>query len=764
MSGEGAEPRSAEERRLEREIVRLRHELREAVQSLPYLRQMVQFSADLLILAGGGGRILEANGRLAEVLGLPPGVMYGQPLWRWLPNPGQAEVLSRRLEALLPGEQLHFEIDLQAEGGRVLPMELEAHRLVAAAAEPRWTLSLRDISSRQDLQRSEEARAVQEALIRSLRSSEARYLELVAQLTDGLGQVDAGGRFLFANPSLHGILAVPFGELQGRRLQEFLPRESLEAFEQYWGAVLAGLDRRFELPLQTADGRRRRAVLELRAARVEDREGVAAVAASLQVRDVTELHNAMEELSQLAFRDPLTGLANAESVRRDLERRLAMPEFCALQVLWIDLDGFRRVNHSEGRAAGDALLRAVAVALLRWSRSGDLVGRFGGDEFLLLRELPPSTGPADGLHTSAALVARQLRDHLTAAAGVSLGFSCGYSLAPLDGSDAESLLEAAATALSRARAIAPGTLLHYEPAFTTELRQEMALENRLGRALVEGGMRLVYQPQVNGGGRLVGVEALLRWQDPELGAVSPDRFVPLAERSALILELGRWVLEHAFRQLRRWLDQGLNPPRLAVNISARQFEASSPSLAELVALLLERFQLPPVLLELEITESCILPAAGARRQMRALAALGVHLSLDDFGTGFSSLKVLNRLALNKLKIDRSFVAGLERSEASRTIVRTALAMGRGLGLSTLAEGVETAGQLQLLEQLGCDAYQGYLFSRPLEVDAFTALLQDQRQRLPDDDGDRDGDAAWRVDGDAAGRAYSAGDDAAGDVR
>jgi diguanylate cyclase (GGDEF)-like protein/PAS domain S-box-containing protein len=718
-------------RRLQREVVRLRHELKEAVQSLPYLRQMVQFSGDLLVLVGSGARILEANGRLAEVLGLTPGEVYGQPLWRWVPNPGQAAVLCRRLDALAPGKQLRFAIDLQAAGGVVLPMELDAHRLTAAPdADPRWTLSLRDISARRDLQRSEEARAVQNELISSLRGSEARYRDLVAQLNDGLAQVDADGGILFANPSLHGILAVPIGELQGRRLQEFLPQESLEAFGPCWGAVLAGQHRRFELTLQTADGRLRRAVLEFRAGREEAGDAAASTSvAGLQVRDVTELHNAMEELSRLAFQDPLTGLANAESLRRDLERRLAKAEGGTLLVLWIDLDGFRRVNHSEGRAAGDALLRAVAAALCRWSGSGDLVGRFGGDEFLLLRELGQASAdaPAEAAaETSADAAVRQLRDDFAAAAGVSLGFSGGYSLAPFDGSQADDLLEAAATALSRARSVAPGTLLRYEPAFTTELRQEMVLESRLDRALVEGGLRLAYQPQVDGAGRLVGVEALLRWQDPELGVVPPNRFVALAERSSLILTLGRWVLEQAFAQLRDWLDQGLNPPRLAVNISARQFETSSPSLAELVGLLLERHQLPPALLELEITESCILPAAGARSQMQALSALGVHLSLDDFGTGFSSLQVLNRLALNKLKIDRSFVAGLETSEASRTIVRTALAMGRGLGLSTLAEGVETLGQLQLLEQLGCDAYQGYLFSRPLEVEAFTALLEDQR--------------------------------------
>jgi EAL domain-containing protein (putative c-di-GMP-specific phosphodiesterase class I) len=222
---------------------------------------------------------------------------------------------------------------------------------------------------------------------------------------------------------------------------------------------------------------------------------------------------------------------------------------------------------------------------------------------------------------------------------------------------------------------------------------------------------------------LLGAEALLRWDDAIHGSVPPARFVALAERSNLIHPLGQWVLDEACRQLRCWLDAGLEPPRLAVNLSPRQFELTVPPLVDQVTALLERYRLPPGLLELEITETCILPVAGVTAQVQDLAALGVWLALDDFGTGYSSLSVLNRLPLHKLKIDRSFIQHLESSDSARTIARTALAMGRGLGLETLAEGLETQGQLAVLEALGCDAYQGRWFSDPLEAEAFEALLR-----------------------------------------
>lgn len=725
----------AQRQRLEREIKRLRHELAEAVRALPHLRQMVQNSGDLLILATADGRILEANARLAAVLGLPQAELYGQPLQRWLVNPGQISVLEERLGSSAPAAPLRMELELRAAGGTALVMELEGERLPqppgSAAASGRWTLALRDLSERRRLASSEAARQVQTALIASLRNSEARYRALVDQLSDGLGQVDARTGLLFANPALHRLLAVPSGTLTGQQLLTFLPDSARASFEQCWGAVLAGQRRRLALPLQAADGLTRQVEIELHPVLADTADAGCGAVASVLIRDVTALNRALDELTDLAFHDPLTGLANAEASRRELEQRLRRASARPLLVLWLDLDGFRRVNHSFGRAAGDALLQAVADGLRAGSSPGDLLARLGGDEFLVVHDLSAAPQDAAGLHAETEAVLHNLRSHLPqrdgnagAASGL-LGFSAGYSLAPLHSDQAEALLQAAATALSRARDVAPGTALGYEQSFTSHLRREMALEARLHQALGQQELRLVFQPQLDGAGRLVGAEALLRWNDPLHGSVSPARFVALAERTGLIHPLGQWVLEEACRQLRAWLDAGLRPPRLAVNLSSRQFELTVPPLVDQVGSLLQRYQLPAALLELEITETCILPMDGVISQVQELAAMGVNFALDDFGTGYSSLAMLNRLSIQKLKIDRSFIEPLATSDSARTIVRTALAMGRGLGLETLAEGVETAAQLEVLEALGCDAYQGYWFSRPLDADAFTALLPQQ---------------------------------------
>ncbi|MFM2079982.1 MAG: hypothetical protein RLZZ589_747 [Cyanobacteriota bacterium] len=743
MSGPGPD----DIRRLERENRRLRHELQEAVRALPHLRQMVQFSGDLLILVEATGRILEANLRLAELLGLPQEALYGQPLQRWLANPGQRQVLEERLAAGPGAPLLRMELDLQPAQGEPLTMDLEGHQLLPEGpggdpAPLRWTLSLRDLSERRRLESSEAARQVQDSLIASLRGSEARYRELVAQLADGLGQIDAATTLLFANPALHRILAVPEGELTGCRLLDFLPAASAVSFEQGWEAVLAGQQRQCTLTLLAADGTLRQVELNLHPRPDGAARGAGVPVASVLLRDVTALNRALSELTELAFHDPLTGLANAEASRRDLESRLASGSRAAVLVVWLDLDGFRRVNHTFGRPAGDALLQAVADRLRGWVGPTDLLARLGGDEFLLVRDLVGPVEETGTLHGQAEGVLQELRASLRQLDSgpqvmrMALGFSAGYSLAPLHGTQAEELLRAAATALSRAREVAPGTALAYEPRFTTRLQREMALELRLVQALDNGSLRLVYQPQQDAQGRLLGAEALLRWDDPLHGSIPPARFVPLAERTGLIHPLGQWVLEEACRQLRAWLDAGLRPPRLAVNLSARQFELTVPPLPDQVSALLARYALAPQQLELEITESCVVPMAGVTAQVQQLAALGVQVALDDFGTGYSSLAVLNRLAIHKLKIDRSFIEHLETSESARTIVRTALAMGRGLGLETLAEGVETAAQLEVLEALGCDAYQGYWFSRPLEAGAFAALLP-RRDPRPREDGGSD---------------------------
>lgn len=710
----------SEERRLLREVSRLRHELSEAVAVLPHLRQMLESSGDPLLLLDGHGLVLAANGALARLLGLASEQVLRQPLARWLPLAQQAEVLQRSLADLQPGQTLRMELELQGASAGMLAMELEAVRLAPSAdpASPHWTLALRDIGGRRRLAAMETMQQVQSALVEELRGSEERYRQLVEQLGEGLALLDAGWIFRLANPAMHRTFGLGEGELLGRRLDSVLAPEDVEVFAQRCGALRAGRGLRLDLQILTPQHERR--IVQMAFSPSHEGSGF-----SLQARDITDLHRARQELERLAFQDGLTGLGNEESSRRHLAELLQRHPERSLAVLWLDLDDFRRVNHSFGRPAGDRLLRQVAAQMGRWSRSGDWLARLGGDEFLLIRsgvEPQEAAAMAADLQAFLASTVRSPEGDL-----LSLGFCGGLSLYPSDGGDAEALLIHAATALGQAHDRGAGVVLAYEAHFTDRLLAQLDLEKRLRQALLEGGLRLVYQPQVDRRGRMIGHEALLRWHDPQLGPVSPARFIAVAERSGLIHALGRWVLDAACDQQRRWLDAGLAPPPVAVNVSPRQFTDPPQAMSELVAELLARYRLPAGMLELEITETCILPISGIGPELDRLAGLGVNLAIDDFGTGYSSLTSLHRLPLHKLKIDQSFVASLVSSEAARLIVRTAVAMGRGLGLTVLVEGVETDDQLALLETMDCDGYQGYRFDRPLEAQDFEARLRREAQ-------------------------------------
>lgn len=735
-------------RRLEREIKRLRHELQQATASLPHLRQMVQASDDLLILVGPGCRIIEANQRLADALGVLHAQLYGQSLCRWLVNPGQIQVLEQRLEAMAAEAVITMELDLESDCGTAQAMEAVARRLaVEPQGEPRWVLALRACSQQRRLQASAAARQVQSVLLQSVQASESKveemarkYQTLFDQSLDGLCLMDPEGHLLEVNQAALNL----FGETDRRVFMRLTPADlspdvqpdgvsSAQLIEQMiHRALVDGSCETEFLHRHLRSGAEWLGLVSLR--RLELAEGVRLLA---RVRDISEARRSENRLRSLAYEDQLTALPNAAAVTEWLQERLQRRPAPALALIWLDLDGFRRVNHSIGHEAGDAVLQAAAAALRSARPAADLVARLAGDEFLVVSELESGLSDPDTLQGQAEAIVADLRQAFadivvqTDDVPLRLTFTAGMSLAPSHGTSAEVLLQASATALSRAREIASGQALAYQPAFTERLRRDMALEASLAKAVDSGDLRLFYQPQVDGQGRLVGAEALVRWNDPFHGPVPPARFIAVAERTGLIQQLGHWVLEQACAQLRDWIDQGLTPPRLAVNLSPRQFELTLPSLLDQVATLLSRYQLSPSQLELEITETCIMPKFGAVSQVQQLAAKGLTLALDDFGTGYSSLSTLYRLSLHKLKIDRAFVKELEVSFDARTIVRTALSMGRGLGLETLAEGVETAGQLEVLELLGCDTYQGFLFHRPMEAEAFADLLRQRRSTRED---------------------------------
>jgi diguanylate cyclase (GGDEF)-like protein len=430
-----------------------------------------------------------------------------------------------------------------------------------------------------------------------------------------------------------------------------------------------------------------------------------------------------QQMEFQANHDPLTQLPNRTLLQDRLGHALARAQRShrQLAVLFIDLDHFKRINDSLGHAAGDSLLRVVAERLQTCVREEDTVARLGGDEFvILLEELPHGE--------LATRVARQVIQALSPPFRVAgheffITSSIGISVFPKDGEDAQTLLKQADTAMYRAKEQGRNTFQFYTAALNVAILARLNLEHDLRYALERAELRLHYQPQVDlACHRVIGVEALLRWQHPQRGLVSPSEFIPLAEDTGLILPIGEWVLRTACAQGKAWQDQGLGPLRVAVNLSARQF--LQLELPAVVAETLQESGLPAACLELEITESLLMhDLDGAIGTLRGLKAMGVQLALDDFGTGYSSLSYLKRFPLDRLKIDRSFVGDITSAADEAAIALAVIALAHSMRLQVLAEGVETATQLAVLQSGGCQQMQGFYFSRPLPVEAITLLLR-----------------------------------------
>jgi diguanylate cyclase (GGDEF)-like protein/PAS domain S-box-containing protein len=447
------------------------------------------------------------------------------------------------------------------------------------------------------------------------------------------------------------------------------------------------------------------------------------------LRDITIRRQTEETLRSLAYLDPLTGLPNRllfhDRVGQAVERARRSRQM--LTVMLIDLDRFKLINDSLGLEAGDQVLRTTGERMVAALRRSDTVARLGGDEFMVLLS---TTANAE----AAARVAQKLQDAMRPALDVgghelSVTASLGIALFPYDGDDADTLIKNADTALSRSKEQGRNSYQFYTNDMNAMAFERLMLESRLRKALEQGELVIYYQPQVSlVTGRIVGAEALIRWFHPDLGMVPPGEFIPLAEETGLIVPIGDWVLRTACAEARRWQELGFRDLRVAVNISARQFQQNE--LVDTVSGALRDTGLAAAQLELELTESVIMRnAAETGRRLRALAALGVQLAVDDFGTGYSSLAYLRDFPIRSLKIDRSFVRDMDRDPRSTTITHAVMALASSLQLKAVAEGVETPEQLALLRRSGCEEMQGYLFARPLPADDFLALLREDR-RLP----------------------------------
>ncbi|MDX6751097.1 bifunctional diguanylate cyclase/phosphodiesterase [Geminicoccaceae bacterium 1502E] len=410
----------------------------------------------------------------------------------------------------------------------------------------------------------------------------------------------------------------------------------------------------------------------------------------------------------VAGRDPLTGLLSRVTLLKKLERLVRREEQLAL--LCVDLRDFRVLNESLGHATADALLVAVAQRLRRIFPEAPALARIGGDAFAVA--CPGIYSDAEAREQAERLVSELSRPYSVAGRVVRVGWWIGAALCPAHGDRSEALLRGAEAALQRARAERCDAPALFAPAMRVELRQRAALDCDLRRSLDEDHFHLAYQPiHALGDGAFVGVECLLRWRHPERGEVPAGDFIPLAEETGLIVPLGARVLGRACRQAAQWQTAGLPPFRIAVNLSASQFAQSD--LVQTVEEALAESGLPARMLELEITERVLVAdVEGALEVIRRLRALGVRMALDDFGTGYSSLAYLQRFPFDRLKIDRSFVAGLGGEGPGPSIVRTIVQLAHSLQMDVVGEGIETPAQLHQLRRAGCDFGQGWLFARP----------------------------------------------------
>lgn len=562
-------------------------------------------------------------------------------------------------------------------------------------------------------------------LNRSLRDSERRKAAIVGSAFDSIITFDVDGHIIEFNPAAERMFGRAKSQVIGHDLLELiLPVSRRAAFRQ----TLAVCRSKGH---GTASGQRE----EMTALRADAAEFPVEIAVTLIeadafpffaafIRDLSERKAYEAKIEYLATHDGLTGLANRNLLKDRLEQAIA--HLCrdkdeVLAVLFVGIERFKLINDSMGHSFGDALIKEIAARLQQAVRDGDTVARHGSDEFVIVMD-GLKNGAQEALHGASKVLTAFMQPFSVDGRSIHQACSIGASLYPDDGRDAEVLLANADAAMHRAKAGGGGTLQFYTRDLGAFAAERVRLENALWGGLEKGEFSLYYQPQIRmSDGVIVGAEALIRWQHPELGIVHPERFISLAEETGLIGPIGEWVLRTANAQNQLWQSQGFPDLRMAVNVSPRQFRDGG--ILRALRALLAADAVAPGSLELEVTESSMMDnMEESIAILKELRGLGASISLDDFGTGYSSLSYLRRLPVDRLKIDQSFVHEMEGDVQKRTMIKEIIHLAQAFDLSIIAEGVETNGELDFLAENGCHEYQGYLFSRPVVAGEFERLL------------------------------------------
>ena len=602
------------------------------------------------------------------------------------------------------------------------------YRIVTGLGQVKWVhergIGVPDESGTAVVEGFIEDETAHKKMLEALQNAEHYYRNLVENAAVGIFQTSMDGHYLSANPTLARIYGYATPEEQihamgdiGRQL--YVEADRRDEFRQLMRAH--GEVVNFESEVYRRDGSK--IWISENAHIVRDVNGDF-VCYEGTVHDITERKHHQSLLERQANYDTLTGLLNRNLLHQLLEQGIARAERVGyyLAVVFVDLDNFKFINDSLGHAAGDSLLVEVAARLRSCLRASDTVVRQGGDEFVLVLN--------DHYRTSSiiSLLERVLvevsKPVLLAGREFQVGASLGTAIYPPDGNDAQTLLKHADAAMYAAKSKGRNNFQFFTSELNRVADERLNLENAMRVALEQDEFEVFFQPKTDAAQRIVGMEALARWNSPEWGSISPDRFIPIAEETGLIIPLTDAILRKAFAAASYWNEELGRPLQIAVNLSPKLF--LNDEIVRRIAMQMRTCNLPPACIELEITESVFLgDSERAVRILHELKKLGVALAMDDFGTGYSSLGYLRRFPLDIIKIDRSLVTGIEREEELAKIARAVISLGQSLGKTVVAEGVENQAQFDFLSAQGCHEFQGYLISKPLPADALTRLLQQQ---------------------------------------
>ncbi|CAG7641489.1 hypothetical protein PAESOLCIP111_04236 [Paenibacillus solanacearum] len=554
-----------------------------------------------------------------------------------------------------------------------------------------------------------------------LRKSEEKYRVITENSSDLISIIDLEGRFRYVSPSHASLLGYALSEFESRPMSQWLHEEDRAAVSCAIHDQLAATKSStlLEFRLRAMNGTYY--WMEAKINPIVNQSGEFS-SLSLVMRDITERKRAEQRIHHLAYHDTLTDLPNRrlfmERLRKEVHQ--AKRSQSQLAVIFLDLDRFKNINDSLGHEAGDLILIEAAHRIRGCIRSNDMVARLGGDEFILLLTSVSDAAEAEGISRS--IQASLQEPFELGRQQCAISCSMGIALFPSDGRDPNELLKRADMALYDVKNHGRNGFSFFHAEMEERSLERILLENELKKAIEREQFRIDYQPKLHlSTGQLIGMEALVRWDHPELGRIAPNKFIPIAEDTGLILPLGEWVLRHGCEQNKKWQDQGYPPLKLSVNLSARQFFQAG--LVDRVKQILEETGLDSRWLELEVTESIFADIDLAAAIIEEINKLGVHTSIDDFGTGYSSFSYIKHLPVDTLKIDASFIRDIHHNKESQAIVKAILTIAETLHLNVIAEGVENEEQLAVLNEEGCSQGQGFLFSKPLSGPTFEQYLK-----------------------------------------